>query len=308
MENWENWSPATSRPEVSFPAVRTPQTPRVLAAVLSAIVPGSGQILKKETKKAILYLAVFVFLLFLTWTATLYDTLVGLVVLKVGAIGLALIASLDAFLTGAASKPRYLILVPVLAALFLGDAVSGGIMWAKGLRAFSVPAESMQPSIMQGDRIFVDSKYYKTRPPQQGDIVVFLAPETPSLFVVERIIGVPGDRIHLRDGIVYRNGEKLNEPYALHKFGDYNPYRDNFPAIPPSNAYGVRNEKWQRDFFAHIQSGDIVVPPDSYFAMGDNRDLSYDSRYWGFVPRANVTGRPMFIYWPFARLGHRLAG
>src|SRR5713101_9462870 len=105
---------------------------RVVAGLLSAIVPGSGQILKKEMKKAILYLAVLAFLLFLTWTATLYDTLVGLVVLKIGVIGLALIASLDAFLTGAASKPRHLVLVPILAALFLGDVLSGGIMLAKG--------------------------------------------------------------------------------------------------------------------------------------------------------------------------------
>ena len=127
---------------------------RVGAALLSAIVPGSGQILKKEMKKAILYLVVFAVLLFLTSTATLYDTLVGFVVLKIGAIGLALIASLDAFLTGAASKARHLVLVPILAALFLGDALSGGIMLAKGVRAFSVPSESMQPSIMQGDRIF----------------------------------------------------------------------------------------------------------------------------------------------------------
>ena len=152
-------------------------------------------------------------------------------------------------------------------------------MLAKEVRAFSVPSESMQPSIMQGDRIFVDS-YQKKRPPQQGDIVVYLSPETPSLFAVKRIIGVPGDRIHLRDGIVYRNGQKLDEPYAQHKVGDYNPYRDNFPAVPPSEMYGVRNERWQQEFRSHLEGDDIVVPPNSYFAMGDNRDVSYDSRYW----------------------------
>ncbi len=280
---------------------------RVVAGLLSAIVPGSGQILKREMKKAILYLAVLIFLLFITWTATLYDTLVGLVVLKIGAFGLALIASLDAFLTGAASKPRYLVLVPILAALFLGDALSGGIMLAKGARGFSVPSSSMQPSIMQGDHIFVDS-YPRNIPLQQGDIVVYVSPETPRLFAVKRIIGVPGDRIHLRDGIVYRNGQKLAEPYAQHRMGDDNPYRDNFPSVPPSEMYGVRNERWQQEFRSHLDGDDIVVPPNSYFAMGDNRDVSYDSRYWGFVPRQNVIGRPMFIYWPSARLGHRLAG
>lgn len=280
---------------------------RVVQALLSAIVPGSGQILKKEMKKAILYLAVFVFMLFLTWTATLYDTLVGFLVLKIGAIGLALIASLDAFLTGAASKPRYLILIPILAALFLGDAPRGGIMLAKGLRAFSVPSISMQPSIVRGDRIVVD-KYYETRPPQQGDIVAYLSPETPGSFGLHRIIGVPGDRIHLRDGAVYRNGEKLNEPYVQHTFGDYNPYRDNFPALPPAEAYGVTSAEWINTMESYVHGEDIVVPPDEYFCMGDNRDVSKDSRYLGFIPRENIIGRPMFIYWPFARLGHRLAG
>jgi signal peptidase I len=116
--------------------------------------------------------------------------------------------------------------------------------------------------------------------------------------VVKRIIGVPGDHIHLRDGVVYRNGENSSNRTSSTK-GDYNPYRDNFPAVPPSEMYGVRNEKWIEELPSHIEGGDIVVPPDSYFAMGDNRDVSYDSRYWGFIPRKNVIGRPMFIYWSF---------
>jgi signal peptidase I len=279
---------------------------RVVSALLSAVVPGSGQILKKEMKKAILYLAVFAFLLLLTWTTTLYDTLFGFLVLKFGSNILALIASLDSFLAGAASKPRYLILVPILAALLLGNTLSGGIMWAKGVQGFSVPSISMQPSIMRGDRIIVD-KYYETRPPRQGDIVVYLSPEAPGLFVLHRIIGVPGDRIHLREGIVYRNGQKLHETYVQHTIGDYNPYRDNFPAVPPADIYGVRNQEWQLTLPSHIEGGDVVVPPNSYFGMGDNRDVSYDSRFFGFIPSQNIVGRPMFIYWPSARLGHRLA-
>jgi signal peptidase I len=134
---------------------------------------------------------------------------------------------------------------------------------------------------------------------RRGDIVVFLSPEEQGLFVVKRIMGIPGDHIHLRDGAVYRNGQKLDEPYVQHKTGDYNPYRDNFPALPPSDMFGVRNERWQQDFRSHVDGEDIVVPPNSYFAMGDNRDVSYDSRYWGFIPQANVIGRPMFIYWSF---------
>jgi signal peptidase I len=178
------------------------------------------------------------------------------------------------------------------------------------LQAFEIPSSSMEDTLLIGDHVFVNREQFAApahwlgpllphRDVRRNDIVVFLSPEEQGLFVVKRIIGIPGDRIHLRDGVVYRNGEKLDEPYIQHKVGDYNPYRDNFPALPPSEMYGVHNENWQREFRSYVEGDDIVVPPNSYFAMGDNRDVSYDSRYWGFIPRANIIGRPMFIYWSF---------
>jgi signal peptidase I len=127
---------------------------------------------------------------------------------------------------------------------------------------------------------------------------VFLSPAEPGLYLVKRIIGLPGDRIHLRDGIVYRNGEKLVEPFAQHSVGDYNAYRDNFPATPPESNGNITAE-WQAELPGRIQGIDVVVPPASYFGMGDNRDVSRDSRYWGFIPRENVIGRPVLIYWSF---------
>jgi len=178
------------------------------------------------------------------------------------------------------------------------------------LQAFEIPSSSMEDTLLIGDHVFVNRVQFASpthwlgrlmpyRAIRRDDVAVFLSPEQPGLFLVKRIIGLPGDRIHLRDGVVYRNGEKLNEPFVRHKAADYNPYRDNFPAVPPSEMYGVRNEKWAAEMPKHIEGGDIVVPLNSYFAMGDNRDLSYDSRYWGFVPHRNVIGRPMFIYWSF---------
>ena len=178
------------------------------------------------------------------------------------------------------------------------------------LQNFEIPSSSMEDTLLIGDHVLVNREQFAPptrwlgpllpyRDIRRNDIVVFLSPEEQGLFVVKRIMGVPGDHIHLRDGVVYRNGEKLVEPYAQHKPADYNPYRDDFPAVAPSEMYGVRNEKWQQELPSHIDGGDIVVPPDSYFAMGDNRDVSYDSRYWGFIPRKNVIGRPMFIYWSF---------
>jgi signal peptidase I len=178
-------------------------------------------------------------------------------------------------------------------------------------QTFAIPSSSMENTLLIGDHVLVDRERFAPRSAwlgpiipyreiHRGDIAVFLSPEQPGLFLVKRIIGIPGDRIHLRDGVVYRNGEKLDEPYVKHVLaGDYNPYRDDFPAVPPSPGWGVRNEKWREEMPPHIQGGDIVVPANSYFAMGDNRDVSYDSRYWGFIPQANLIGRPLFVYWSF---------
>jgi len=191
-----------------------------------------------------------------------------------------------------------------------GVLVTGLFIITFVLQAFEIPSSSMEDTLLIGDHVFVNREQFAPptkwlgpllpyRDLRRGDIVVFLSPEERGLFVVKRIIGVPGDRIHLRDGVVYRNGQKLDEPYAQHKLADYNPYRDNFPALPPSDMYGVHNEKWLQEFRSHLEGDDVLVPPNGYFAMGDNRDVSYDSRYWGFIPRSNVIGRPMFIYWSF---------
>jgi signal peptidase I len=177
------------------------------------------------------------------------------------------------------------------------------------LQAFEIPSSSMEDTLLIGDHVFVNREQFAPRTQwlgpllpyrdiKRGDIVVFLSPAEPGLYVVKRIIGIPGDRIHLRDGVVYRNGEKLNEPYVMHKGNNYDPYRDNFPAVAPSEAYNVSPE-WQLLLHTHIEGDDIVVAKDSYFGMGDNRDVSLDSRYWGFIPKENVIGRPMFIYWSF---------
>jgi signal peptidase I len=178
------------------------------------------------------------------------------------------------------------------------------------MQAFEIPSSSMEDTLLIGDHVFVNREQFAPatkwmgpllpyREVRRGDIVVFLSPAEAGLYVVKRVIGIPGDRIHLRDGVVYRNGEKLDEPYVMHKAPDIpNPYRDNFPSVPPSDMYSVV-PAWQSLMHTYLQGEDLVVPPHSYFAMGDNRDVSYDSRYWGFIPGENVIGRPMFIYWSF---------
>jgi signal peptidase I len=178
------------------------------------------------------------------------------------------------------------------------------------LQAFEIPSSSMENTLLIGDHVFVNRVLFAPqtrwvgpllpyRDIRRGDIVVFLSPSVPGLYVVKRIIGIPGDRIHLRDGSVFRNGQKLDESYVQHIGGDYLPYRDNFPAVPASDGDPNVAQAWKMALPTHTEGADVVVPSSSYFGMGDNRDVSLDSRFWGFIPQANVVGRPMFIYWSF---------
>lgn len=185
--------------------------------------------------------------------------------------------------------------------------VTGLFIVTFNLQAFEIPSTSMKNTLLVGDRLFVDRT--TVAPPtrwlgpivpysdvKRNDIIVFLSPKEPGLYVVKRIIGVPGDRIHLKNGTVFRNGEQLMEPY-VQRNGSYDPYRDEFPAVPP--PFDAVSAEWHVSLSSYVQNGELLVPEGSYFAMGDNRDVSYDSRYWGFIPRANVVGRPMFIFWSF---------
>ena len=188
---------------------------------------------------------------------------------------------------------------------------------------FVIPSGSMENTLLIGDHLLVDritlappSKWMPLvhyREPRRGDIVVFIrpAPEPEPdadgnpqyLILVKRLIGVPGDHIHLRDGIVYINGvpqpppkESLDTPLPPSE----QTYVDNFPSLlpTPTDTHGAV-DTWVVELPSHIENGDLVVPPGKYFMMGDHRHASLDSRFWGFVPRANIVGRPLFNYWSF---------
>jgi signal peptidase I len=192
-----------------------------------------------------------------------------------------------------------------------GVLVTGWFIITFMAQAFAIPSGSMENTLLVGDHVFVSriqfapaTSWAKSFVPydqiRRGDIVVFFSPQTPGLHVVKRIIGVPGDRIHLQNGIVYRNGQKLDEPYVLHDPGEsFYGYRDDFPAVSPPTSDTNIWDTWRSSLPSFIEGEDIVVPPDSYFGMGDHRGVSVDSRFWGFIPRRNIIGRPMFIYWSF---------
>ncbi|MBI4465109.1 MAG: signal peptidase I [Acidobacteria bacterium] len=177
------------------------------------------------------------------------------------------------------------------------------------LQAFKIPSSSMEDTLLIGDHLMVDkvsyapSSFWKVFLPYDSvlrdHIIVFRYPLDPKTYFVKRVIGVPGDRIQLRNKLVYRNGELLNEPYALHKSSRFDEYRDNFP----DSLSSVANPDWANQWGEHIRDGEVVVPPGQYFVMGDNRDFSSDSRYWGFVPRENIVGNPLVIYWSFETSG-----
>lgn len=164
------------------------------------------------------------------------------------------------------------------------------------LQAFYIPSGSMEDTLLVGDHLFVNRFIYgpaatalerdllPARPVQRGDIVVFRSPENPTLDVVKRCVGLPGDTIDVVDKQLFINGRRVDDSgFALHKDPNVFPDRPYYP-----------DQGRRRDNF-----GPYVVPGDSYFCMGDNRDYSYDSRFWGPLPAHLLKGRPLFIYWSY---------
>jgi signal peptidase I len=174
------------------------------------------------------------------------------------------------------------------------------------VQAFVIPTGSMQDTLLVGDHLLVDKLAYAPPGPiskyllpyeeiKRGDIIVFRSPADLNMTLVKRCMGVPGDRIKLVDKQLYLNGRKLNEPYVCHSTAFIDSYRDNFPDEPDTQVSVHGREMLEHD----VSNGELTVPPDSYFAMGDNRDNSLDSRYWGFVPRDNIVGKPVIVYWSY---------
>lgn len=173
------------------------------------------------------------------------------------------------------------------------------------VQAFQIPSESMENTLLIGDYLLVDKlhfgqdgfwdKVFPYRPVCRGDIVVFHYPVDPSVHFVKRVVGIPGDKLRLIDRQVYVNGVPLHEPY-VHYFRPHDSYRDEFPRLDLAVMPSVSGSWWTQ-MQKLVVDNQLIVPEGYYFVMGDNRDDSLDSRYWGFVPRENIVGRPLLIYW-----------
>jgi signal peptidase I len=174
------------------------------------------------------------------------------------------------------------------------------------VQAFVIPTGSMEDTLLVGDHLLVDKLAFAPggtatasllpyEAVHRGDIIVFRYPIDIKQTFVKRVMGVGGDRIRLENKRVFLNGHLLNEPYVVHKLDYIDSYRDNFPADPNTPLYPPAQVMLEKN----VKNGEVIVPPGYFFAMGDNRDQSLDSRYWGFVPRENIIGKPLIIYWSY---------
>jgi signal peptidase I len=178
------------------------------------------------------------------------------------------------------------------------------------VEAFRIPSGSMENTLQIGDFLFVNKALYGAeipvvhtrlpafREPKRGDVVVFDSETEQGVNVVKRVIGMPGDTIAMRDNVVYVDDKPLNEPYVIRTGTD----RED----PAFRAWQVRHlvERDPKNYRPTLWNwGPLLVPPDSFFVMGDNRDDSYDSRYWGFLARDRIRGRPLFIYYSYDKNG-----
>ena len=179
------------------------------------------------------------------------------------------------------------------------------------VEAFKIPSGSMERTLLPGDFLLVDKLAYGAevpftslhipgyRTPQRGDIIVFQYPLDETKTYVKRLVGLPGDTLSMREGTLVRNGVALAEPYVVHSDPDLDPGNDQFGwqrhyLVRTAEAAGFGDHPTRNNW------GPLIVPPGEYFALGDNRDNSEDSRYWGFVPAGNVRGRPLVVYYSYA--------
>lgn len=179
------------------------------------------------------------------------------------------------------------------------------------IQAFRIPSASMSPALLVGDHLLVNKfvfagardagKWYGRLLPyraiRRGDVIVFKYPYENHPYYVKRVIGLPGDRVRIAGQRVFVNGSELNEPYAVHDPMRADPYMFDFPPPNVNDVSGEIPSDWA-DFLRHnVEHGEVAVPAGRYFVLGDNRDNSSDSRYWGFVPRDAIVGSPLFVYW-----------
>jgi signal peptidase I len=269
----------------------------VAAFLLSYFVPGLGQLYNGNALRGALLFVGFwaLFIAFTGLTRLIYS------LWALGCIGAAffiagILVAADAAIGAGRLKTiqlkwynKWYLYVCVLLTLYIAfvPAVKRiSIDHISGMRSYRMPASSMEPSLKTGDHFIAKLERFGDRLPSRGDVIIFPYPENTSKDFVKRVIGLPGERLEIKDKVVFNDGQRIEDPWGVSYSdvilpGDLNP-RDNF--------------------------GPISIPQGAVFVMGDNRDFSHDSRFWGFVEIKNITARALFIYWSDdkSRIGKQL--
>jgi signal peptidase I len=278
--------PAPIEEPVSLPRQSSGAKRRLLAALLSAVVPGTGQVFLGQRRKGLILLGIFVIVCLGFWPLRLLSDYPGLVLLLWASLGLTIYATNSALL--ARSSPllpalsKWWMLLGTLLAFVGFNLVFTSLLFTAGFRALQQISSAMEPTLLNGDRFMIDRNYYRQHPCERGDLVVMRIVDAQT---VKRVIAIGGDTIEGKDKEVLLNGHVLDERFAYHpRGGGMVPEQDNF--------------------------GPITVAAGKYFVMGDNRDTSRDSRMadYGQVDKSAILGRPLYVYLvhPWSRNGHEL--
>jgi signal peptidase I len=198
--------------------------------------------------------------------------------------------------------------VPEALASLLRTVVAALFLLTFVLQPYLIPSESMERTLLVGDFLLVNKQVYAPRgglagewmpyrEVERGDIIVFHHPQYP--YLVKRVVGLPGDRLRIQNGRVLVNGIALDEPYAAFEPAARDPFRDDFPAAVYTDP--EVDPAWWKQMQSLVSNGELVVPKGEYFVLGDNRNHSKDSRFWGFVARQQIVARPLFIYFSLFR-------
>lgn len=249
----------------------------IIAFLLSFITPGLGQIYNGRFKRGIfLYLIellIVVVLIFSGFFLKFYGAIVSLVIILGFTIFIWLNALFDAIkLKEVPLRPYnkwYIYLVIILINCFVIQPVISSAIKRNRVKAYKIPASSMEPTLLVGDYLIVDRGCYKSQKPKRGDVIAFEFPKDPSKEFIKRVIATEGEKVEIIRNKIYINDQLMDDPWG----------RFTMPRSSIENY------------------GPVKVPQDSLFVMGDNRDNSQDSRFWGFVNIKKVKGKALYLYW-----------
>jgi signal peptidase I len=268
---------------------------KTVAVLLSLLQPGFGQIYAGRMVRGAIAFAVYLATLLIFFGGVIgrsfFGLLVAVGVIVVLQVGIAIDAGLVSRST-VSSNPIWQRWYAVLAFAVLAQIGLRQVLPAiQRLKTYNIPSAAMEPTLQIGDHLVAALDAYHSVPPARNDIAIFTSPEDPKVELVKRVVALPGETVELRDKVLYVNGHAVPEPWAVHNDPNVG------AAADATSPIGLRD-----------QMRPVLVPPGHFFALGDNRDSSYDSRFYGPVPRENLKGKALYIYWSkvAGRMGKKL--